>query len=111
MAAVLRAPPLLRRARWAPMLLSALLIGGVLAPAGRAAAHGPPAAELVAAVTTAYPPVGTVAVAVARQPTLVVGPSIAAAEARAARDAGYAADNGEVANRPFPTASMVKLFL
>ena len=111
MPAVLRAAPPLPRARWAPVVLVALLIGGSLVPSGRAAAEGPPAAELVAAVTAAYPAIGTVGVAVARQPTSVVGWPIAAAEERVARDAGYAADNGEAAHRPFPTASMVKLFL
>ena len=88
-----------------------LLIGGLLMPPGRAAALGPPATELVAAVTAAYPDIGTLAVAVARQPAPVDGLFIAAAEVRAARNAAYAADNGEAANRPFPTASMVKLFL
>ena len=109
MAAVLRAAPPRPRARWA--LLVALLIGGSLVPSGRAAAQDPPAAELVAAVTASYPAIGTVGVAVARQPTSVVGWPLAAAEERVARDAGYAADNGEAAHRPFPTASMVKLFL
>jgi hypothetical protein len=111
MAAVIGAAAGRAHARRASLLLVALLIGGALLPAGRAAADGPPAAELVAAVTAAYSEIGTLAVAVARQPHPVVGSSIASAEARAARDAGHAADNGEAAHRRFPTASMVKLFL
>jgi Beta-lactamase enzyme family len=94
-----------------PLLLLAVLVGGLLlAPERRAAAGGPPAAQLVPAVVAAYPPVGTLAVAVARQQTPVAGLSIRAAEARTARLTASAAGSA-AADRPFPTASMVKLFM
>jgi hypothetical protein len=104
-----------RRARLPTVGLALLLAGAVLVPAGRAGAQGPPGAELVAAVTSAYPGVGTLGVAVAHQYTPVAGSSSsAAAEARSAQyaaDNGATADNGDAAARPFPAASMVKLFL
>jgi Beta-lactamase enzyme family len=111
MVAVVCARPPRGRAGIAPVALAVLLIGGLLVPAGRAGAQGPAAADLVAAATAAYPGPGLLAVAVARQQVPVTGVSIAAAEARAARDAGYVADNGAAAERPFPSASMVKLYL
>ncbi len=104
------------RARLPVVLLAVLLAGAVLVPSGRAGAAGPSGAELVAAVPSAYPGPGTLAVAVAHQYTPVAGASSSsAAEARsagydAAEDAGTA-DNGDAAARPFPAASMVKLFL
>jgi Beta-lactamase enzyme family len=111
MVAVARARPPPTRAELARVVLTALLIVGLLTPSGRADAGGPPAADLVAAAVAAYPGIGTLGVAVARQHAPVTRGSIAATEARAARDTGYAADNGAAAERPFPTASMVKLFL
>ena len=100
-------------ARW--MVLALTLLGLVLAeivrsPDRRAAAGGPPPAHLVPAVVAAYPPVGTLAVAIARQQIPRDGLSIRAAEARSARAAASAAAN-EAADRSFPTASMVKLFM
>jgi hypothetical protein len=93
-----------------PLTLLVLLVGEVLPPDRRAAAGEPPAAELVPAVVAAYPPIGTLAVVVARQHAPAAGLSIPAAEARTARTLAAAAGNAE-ADRPFPTASMVKLFV
>jgi hypothetical protein len=93
-----------------PLLVVLLLVGQAVSSDRQAAAGGPPAAELVPAVVAAYPPVGTLAVVVAKLETPVAGLSIRAAEARSARLAASAAGNGE-ADRPFPTASMVKLFM
>jgi hypothetical protein len=76
----------------------------------RAAAGEPPATELVPRLTTAYPLLATLAVAVAPQQEPVSGLSVRAAEARAARLAA-AGDGNSAADRPFPTASMVKLFM
>jgi hypothetical protein len=82
----------------------------MLSPERRAAADGPPAAELVPAIEAAYPPVGTLAVFVAPQQIPVSGLTIRAAEARTA---GLAAATGgnAAADLPLPTASMVKLFI
>jgi CubicO group peptidase (beta-lactamase class C family) len=88
----------------------AVLVDG-LAGVRRAQAGGAPPAEVVAAVTAAYGHGGVLAVVVARQQQPGAGPSIRAVEARAARLASHGADNGAVADRPFPSASMVKLFL
>jgi hypothetical protein len=93
-------------------LLPLVLLAGLLAgPAPPARAGGPPPAELVAAVTAAYGTEGTLGVVVGRQQRPVSGLSINAAEARSARVAAATADNGPAAHRPFPTASMVKLYL
>ncbi|MGY2066308.1 serine hydrolase [Blastococcus sp. SYSU DS0619] len=78
---------------------------------GRAAAGGVPPARVVADAVQAYDSAGTLAVVVARQQTRITEGSLRAAEARAARRAAYRSDNGPVADRPFPTASMVKLFM
>jgi hypothetical protein len=91
-----------------PLVLLAALIG---TPAPSARAGGPPAADLVAAITAAYGSEGTLGVVVARLQQPVRGLSINAAEARSARVAAATADNGLAAHRPFPTASMVKLYL
>jgi hypothetical protein len=93
------------------VLVGATLIAVLTAPSGQARAGGVPPAELVAAVIAAYGETGSLAVVVARQHTPAAGQSIRAAEARSARAAAYVADNGLAAYRPFPTASMVKLFL
>jgi hypothetical protein len=103
------APPR-RRVRLALTVLALLLAGALLPPERRAAAGGPPASELVPAVVAAYPPVGTLAVAVAHQQIPVAGLSVRAAEARTARLTASTAGNA-AADRPFPTASMVKLFV
>ncbi|MGY1802245.1 serine hydrolase [Blastococcus sp. SYSU D00922] len=99
----------LRRRVLLPLTVLVLILGEVL-PDRRASAGGPPAAELVPAVVAAYPPVGTLAVAVARQHVPATGMSVRAAEARTARTTASAAGNA-AADRPFPTASMVKLFM
>ena len=101
--ASVRAPRLL-------VLVVALLVAGTLPPGGRAVAENPPPADIVAAVAGAYGATGTLAVVVAKQQRPAVDTSIAAAEARTARDAADTADNG-LADRPFPAASMVKLFV
>lgn len=109
-AQVRRVPSALRRVLPA-LTVAALVAGGVLLPGDRRAlAGGPPAAQLVPAVVAAYPPVGTLAVVLAKQHVPVAGASIRAAEARAARMAAASAGNA-AADRPFPTASMVKLFV
>ena len=107
-----------RRPGRAPLLLVllvALLVEGMLFPGRRAAAQNPAAADVVAAAVAAYGGVGTLAVVVATQRrsavgTSIAGTSITAAEARTARATAYGADNG-LADRPFPAASMVKLFM
>ena len=90
--------------------LNALLVAVGLSPGGRAAARNPAPADVVAAMTAAYGAGGTLAVVVAKQQLPAVDSSIAAAEARSARTAAHSADNG-LADRPFPAASMVKLFM
>jgi hypothetical protein len=94
-----------------PLTVLALLLTELLFPPDRrAAAGGPPAAEVVSAVEAAYGQTGVLGVAVARRYRPVDGLSPAAADARAVRTARSAAANG-AADRPFPTASMVKLFV
>jgi CubicO group peptidase (beta-lactamase class C family) len=83
----------------------------VFAPSRRAVADGPPADQVVAAAVAAYGQVGSLGVFVAHQEVPVRGLSLRAAEARSTRLAGYAAGNGPAADRPFPTASIVKLFV
>ncbi|RBY78751.1 LppW family protein [Geodermatophilus sp. TF02-6] len=103
-----RAQP--RRARRVGLLPALLVLLGVLVVPGRAGADGRPAAEIVPAVTAAYGPTGTFAVVVARQQTRAEGRSLRAAEARSARVEAASADNG-LADRPFATASLAKLFV
>ncbi len=101
-----------RRARAAaalPAALLAILVMTVL-PARTAAASGPPIGEVVAAAASAFGPTGTVAVLVTPQHSRVTGLTARAVEARAARLAAAGADNGQ-ADRVFPTASLVKLFV
>jgi hypothetical protein len=94
-----------------PGALLVLVLTATLLEPRRARATGLPPAEVVAAVTAAYGGGGTVAVVVARQ--LIADPDLPlrAAEARAAQFTARSADNGQIAQRPFPSASMVKLFL
>jgi len=94
-----------------PLALVVLILTEALVDPRRAQAHGVPPAEVVAAVTAAYGTGGTVAVVVAQQLTIDADLPVRAAEARAARFIARSADNGQVAQRPFPSASMVKLFL
>jgi hypothetical protein len=102
------APPRVRTILLA-LGLTAVLAGSVLGP-GRAAADSPPAAEIVPAVVAAYGPTGTLAVVVATQQSRKLGLSPRAVEARSTRLLATSAGN-ELADRPFPTASMVKLFV
>ena len=92
------------------LTLLALVAGLLFAPGRRAAAGGPPPAQLVPAAVAAYPPVGTLAVVLAWQQVPTSGLSIRAAEARSARAAAAAAGSANE-DRPFPTASMVKLLV
>jgi len=106
--------PRLRSPRGAlvPVLVLCLLLGEVALAGARRALAGPPAAEQVPAVVGAYGiPSGTLAVALAAQGTPADGLTARALDAREARLARRTADNGAAASRPFPTASMVKLFL
>jgi hypothetical protein len=92
------------------LTLVATLIVEASLPRGRARAGGSPAQEVVTAATAAYGSVGTIAVVVAEQqvPAPPLSPQVAAA--RTNRLTASRADNG-LADRPFPTASMVKLFV
>jgi hypothetical protein len=67
-------------------------------------------ADIVPAVTAAHGDLGTFAVVVADQEERQTDVSIRAAEARTAQVLARTAGN-ELADRPFPTASLVKLFL
>ncbi|MGY1633218.1 LppW family protein [Geodermatophilus sp. SYSU D01186] len=89
------------------LVLTLPLLAGP-ASAGGTAAAAP--ADVVSAVTAAYGTTGTVAVAVAPQETRATGLSPRAAEARSAELAAAAAGN-DLAGRPLPTASLVKLFI
>jgi hypothetical protein len=107
--ATLARPPRPRRRT----VLALLLTGTLLAPAGPAAADipAPPgvASPIVPAVVAAYGQVGTLGVAVTRQ---VGRPGTPGAPVAACTGAGVgAADEGSDADRPFPTASLVKLFV
>ena len=75
-----------------------------------AAADDVTPADIVPAVTAAHGDLGTFAVVVADQEERQTDVSIRAAEARTAQVLARAAGN-ELADRPFPTASLVKLFL
>ena len=79
------------------LALLAVLLAHVLVPRGVASA-GPPPAHLVPAVVAAYGQVGTLGVVLARQLPHRRG------------DTGGIVGNA-AADRPFPTASMVKLFV
>lgn len=91
-------------------LLGLLLAEALLTPARRASAGIAPA-EAVPAVVASYGDIGRLGVVVARQQRPATGMSVRAAEARRKRLAATWADNGAAASRPFPTASMVKLFM
>jgi hypothetical protein len=107
-----RGPGRVRRLPAAGLFLGLLtaLVGTVLVPVP-AAAKWPSAQDVVSAMTAAYGTQGTLAVAVARQPDPTSGRSARAAEAATARAAAFRADNGDVAGRPIPGASMVKLYM
>ena len=92
------------------VVLLALLLAEVATPRWAAAEDAVGPAEIVPAVTAAYGDVGTFAVVVAHQEERLTGGSIRAAEAHSARVQARTAGS-ELADRPFPTASLVKLFL
>jgi hypothetical protein len=94
-----------------PVVLLVLLVAEMLVDPRRAQAEGLPPAEVVAAVSSAYGTGGTVAIVVARQLTPDPDLPPRAADARSARLTSRSADNGQIAQRAFPAASMVKLFL
>jgi hypothetical protein len=100
-----RAPPSVRTAPLTLMLV-AVVLAQALMPRGPAVA-GRPATHLVAPVVAAYGQIGTLAVVLGHQLTPDRPPAIGA---RGHRTIGWVADNG-VADRPFPTASMVKLYM
>ncbi len=107
-AARARRPVPLRRT-----VLALLLTGALFAPAGPAAADipAPPGvvSGIVPAVVAAYGQVGTLGVAVTRQ---VGRPGTVGAPEAACTGAGTGGvDEGSDADRPFPTASLVKLFV
>jgi hypothetical protein len=108
------APAAARRARSSAVLtlLLLLLVADVVPGRGPRAAAGPPAAEVVPAVTGAWTvPGGTLAVALTARLQPSGGVTERAVDARETRLVRRTADNGAAADRPFPTASMVKLFL
>jgi hypothetical protein len=92
------------------VVTSLLLLLVQLSFARPASAGGPPPADVVPAVTAAYGTAGTLAVVVARQEARATGLSLRAAEVRSAQVAAATAGN-DLAARPFPTASLVKLFI
>ncbi|NEK56671.1 serine hydrolase [Geodermatophilus sabuli] len=102
--------PRAARALLTALLLLVLALSDPLVRPGDAAASGARGTEVVAAVTAAYGPTGTLAVAVAAQHTRATGLTVRAVEARSARLLAATAANG-LGDRPFPTASMVKLFV
>jgi hypothetical protein len=98
------------RASLLAVVLTALVLAVALLTPARPAAAGSPPDEVLPAVLDAYPSTGVLAAVVARQHRLVEGLGIGAAEARSRRTAEAWAGN-EHADRVFPTASMVKLFM
>jgi hypothetical protein len=90
----------------AGLTLFAVVLAAALVPHGTSAA-GHPAPGLVPPVVAAFGQVGTLAVALAHQRVPGDAPSMGT---RGHRTAGFIAHNG-VADRPFPTASMVKLYM
>jgi hypothetical protein len=94
-------------------VLVLLVAEGVAQPERRAGA-GPPPAEVLPAVTRALTDQslpGVFAVVIARQHGAATGMSVRAADAKTARAVASVAGNGAAARRPFPAASMVKLFM
>ena len=99
------------RARLVPAAVLLLLLAEVALGSGRRAAAGPPAAAVVPAVVGAWTPPGTLAVVLTAQAQPTAGLTGRALDADDARMGRRTADNGAAATRPFPSASMVKLFL
>jgi hypothetical protein len=94
-----------------PLALLLLVLPDALLEPRVARASDLPPADVVAAVAAAYGTGGTLAVVVAPQQASDPDLPLRAADARAARTTARTADNGPIAQRPFPSASMVKLFL
>jgi hypothetical protein len=94
-----------RRGRGTLVALILAVLTEVLHARGLATAHRPGAHLVVPAVVAAYGEIGTLAVVLAHQ-----APHAAHADARSTGNVGWTADNG-AADRPFPTASMVKLYM
>lgn len=99
------------------LVLAPLLLADVLTGSPAQARKVPPA-QIVSDVLDAYRSAatgnvlrGSLAVAVARQHRPRTGLSPAAVDRRVQRTTEAYADNGAVASRPFPSASMVKLFI
>lgn len=109
-----RQSPAARAALVLLVLVSLLLHDMLLGRAVRA--QVPPPEQVVAAAVQAFraertTPDGVLAVAVARQHRMRPGLSPQAVDRRAERISDSYADNGAAASRPFPSASMVKLFM
>ena len=97
-----------------PVAVLTLLLGDVLVQRPGYASAGTPPADVLPAVEEGYASrslPGVVATVVARQHSPGTGLTPRAADARAARTDAAWADNGRAAGRPFPTASLVKLFI
>jgi len=105
MATVHRPPARLGRAL-AGLTLLAVVVAEVLLPRVPVAA-GRPSGDLVPLVVAAYGQAGTLAVALAHQRLPGEAPAMGP---RGHRTAGFLAHNG-AADRPFPAASMVKLYM
>jgi hypothetical protein len=95
-----------------PTLLTLLTLAltALLETGARRAAAAAPAAQVTAAVDAAFGPRGTVALATAPLARVERGLPLRAADRRAA-GLGARTTGNAAADRPFPTASLVKLFL
>ncbi|UOY02550.1 hypothetical protein [Blastococcus sp. PRF04-17] len=101
-----------RRRGLLPLLALAVLVGELVLAGGRPAlAQGTRSQQLVAAIASAYGSGGTVAIAVAKQQRPIAGLPLRGYQTRRIAAGSGSADNGSVAGRPLPTASMVKLFV
>ena len=107
-------PPTSRWTGRASLLITALLVAAsvqvVLSPDRRASAQSVPPDDAITAAVAAYGTVGTFAVVLATQQRPAEETTIVTEDARNTRVAAYGGDNG-LLDRPFPTASMVKLFM
>ncbi|MEX5720246.1 serine hydrolase [Geodermatophilus maliterrae] len=95
-----------------PVVVLAVLLAAFAPGSARRALAGPPAAAVVPAMVSAYGDTGgTLAVALTAQVERPDGLSGRALDARDMELSYVTADNGPAAVRPFPTASIVKLFV
>jgi hypothetical protein len=97
-----------------PVAVLTLLLGDVLVQRPGYASAGSPPADVLSAVVEGYGSrslPGVVATVVARQHSPGADLTPSAADALIARTDAAWADNGRAAGRPFPTASLVKLFI